>query len=528
MRKHYLQVKKKIKNEIKRNRVLYRITKIITGNSVNSTKQSLMVTNRRELKALQYAIENSKNPIEAVNYFLEILKFDSKTLFKIIKSLHEQRSPAYDELIEGVEFITSLNFRMLLTINNKYFNRALLTEKQIDLLIEEYREAQTSLESERIIKNLLVSIIIDKASVSDVECWLLKIGVNWSALSNHQSIKLLSRISSENEKELFHFWKKRLLPSLSPAAKVKAMMYNATLQDDKNYEALEKAFCELPFEVSRFYKEHIKPIFDIIPQENNYLNARFDRTQVQAIQNIILDSIRNSNSLAFMRLGDGESYGFIDNNFLDSRGLKRQELHWWGVELGDELRAELRNRYYESVHGSDFLGVPSVLRLIRDFNLGKSDSYEVNSLISRILCVMNASQAFIETKKILEDQSNLYLFDHSFMKAICTAARRVYVISGLNSKLLPDWGGHDKTEYIEIPTHKILRNTHVASSIEGIFPYVYEKYLDKVSTLAEPGIVFLFSAGFIGKILIGAAAKNGAVALDIGQILVSYALGNDK
>ena len=207
--------------------------------------------------------------------------------------------------------------------------------------------------------------------------------------------------------------------------------------------------------------------------------------------------------------------------------MLRQERHWWGTNLSPESRREIQEGFLASLEKADVLGVPTSTRLVKDFNLIKSDSYPANSIISRILCVMKGMEGFLNGKTIIEGQSNLFLFDSDFCESLFSEAEKVCVISGVNKELVASWAPDPgKLECIEIPTHRLLREGSVGSSTAGILPEVYKEYLEQVSRIAAPGVVFLVSAGFIGKMFIAEAARSGAVALDIGQSLVDIAKGH--
>src|SRR5690606_3018727 len=131
-------------------------------------------------------------------------------------------------------------------------------------------------------------------------------------------------------------------------------------------------------------------------------------------------------------------------------------------ELSEPLRQELQAQFKASLAYANLLGVPSVLRLIRDFNLSKRDEYPSNSLMARLLCVMRGAEPYLHSKIIVEDQSNLFLFDANFVSEIFRSARKVYVVSGLDSNQVKRWSPDNGTfEHIEVPTHRLLRRSDI-------------------------------------------------------------------
>lgn len=483
-----------------------------------------------EAAVLAYALANATDPVAALNYYSSKVQFPEKNLWRVLSDLQEARAPVFDKILREASLVASPELRLQLFIRRTAIEQGCVGSKALIDILGEYVGLSMRLANPKAVGATLASLFIDKAPVEEIEALLERAKIDVFSLSEFQKLKLLSRLASAKDLHRFTAWESQFLPVLSQPAKIKVnLMRYGLFGEEKGFFKLEKAFCNIQYDIAKIYASRFKPIFDSIDVKNNYLDARFDASLIDEVRRIILQQITSRRPFAYMRLGDGESYGFADGQYIDTAGESRQELHWWGEELSDPLRRELQARFKASLAYANLLGVPNVLRLIRDFNLSKRDEYPSNSLMARLLCVMRGVEPYLHSKLIVEDQSNLFLFDANFASEIFRSARKVYVVSGLDSSQVKNWcPGCGKLEHIEVPTHRLLRRSDIGASISGIFPNVYRDYITELSARAEPGVVFLFSAGFIGKILIAEVVKKGAVALDVGQALVSQVVEKNR
>lgn len=479
---------------------------------------------------IAYAINNAVDPLRSLNYYSDSLCVSERTLWGALCILQEARAPAFDQIICKALLVSSAEIRLQLIIRRTVLEQGRVPHEALVDLLNDYNRLSNRLTNPRAVGAALISLFIDKAPVEEIEGLLGRVTTDVFSLSEFQKLKLLNRFARAKDLHRFTVWENQFLPALSRPAKVKlCLLQYGLFGEEKGFYKLEEKFCNIQYDIAEIYSSRFKPMFDSIAVENNYLSARFEVSLINDVQCIILQQITSRQPFAYMRLGDGESYGFSDDQYVDIAGESRQELHWWGEELNEPLRRELQAQFRASLTYANLLGVPSVLRLIKDFNLSKRDVYPTNSLMARLLCVMQGVEPYLHSKLVVEDQSNLFLFDEKFVSEIFSSAKKVYVVSGLDSKKVDDWGpGADKFEHIEVPTHRLLRDTDIGASKPDIFPDVYRDYMDELSTRAEPGAVFLFSAGFIGKILIAEVVKKGAVALDVGQALVSQVVEKNR
>jgi hypothetical protein len=500
-------------------RRLYRLSKHAIINAY-----LLLLSKHRERKLL-----SSTEPVKEVNVWLSKKDHVPVYCYRFFDREIDSASVVGRLLLEECSGIVCEELRSYIRIRS-YFAQDFrdLAREDISGVINKICTYGGPERQVRKLKGLLIKFVVGRYSAADTFGVLESANVRSGDISEHLKLKMIARIVRDSREDLLLKWRDIYFAEFSAPALVKLNMYERELGGQGDILSLERAFCALPFYISRYYSQFLKPIFDGVPAAQNYTDARYAPSRQEEIRSYILERIRSREACAYIRLGDGECYGFdSDGEFVTEEGLLRQELHWWGSGLDDALRAELVSRFRDSIGVASILGVPTVSRLIRDFNLIKADAYPVNSLMCRILAVMKGSAPLLSSRLVVEDQSNLFIFNAEFLDKICEQADKVVVVSGLSSDKMADYFSCAKYSFIDIPTHRLLRGEDFASSKEGALPFVYRRYEQEIAALAGPGVVFLISAGFIGKIFIAQAAKNGAVALDVGQYLVSYVSGSE-
>lgn len=476
-----------------------------------------------QVAIVQHALCHSCNPVVTLNFFSNESGYPSSTIWAAIFTAFGNNPEILMRLYGERDSISSRELRLRIEIK-AHLNPSLVKDIDFSYLVKEYADVVSHSDKPQTLMSMLATLVVSKAPAESVEQRLREIGLSPSSLSEFQQVRFLTRLEAAGAKQKFIYWRDRLVSSLSNAARLKVALLDTGMLENGNvgFAALERGFVSLPFRISETYRDEIIPLYRTIPVPQNYLAARFDHELTTRLRSFLIRAIEEGEALSYLRLGDGECYGFADGVYVDEQGQKRQEEHWWGEQLDSSLRIELQTRFRDSVAGATVIGVPTVLRLIRDFNLTNRVDYPVNSLISRIICVMREASVHLNEKIVVEDQSNLFLFDYNFIDEIFSSAKKVYVISGVKADLIERWApDRSKLHCIEIPTHRLLREGAVGAATQGILPHVYKRYLESIKTHAGPNVVFLVSAGFIGKIFVSEAAKRGAVALDVGQTLVS-------
>lgn len=474
---------------------------------------------------IYHALSYSRNPVITLNFFSNHSEYPFATIWAAVKKVSTNEKAIWQGLFRERASLLNEELRLCIEVQ-EYLIGGSVKGVDFSTLASEYSAVVSRSVQPSTLGGMLATLLVASAPIGDVVRLLDKIGSAPSLLTEFQKIKFFARLERQGERDQFEFWQDRLASSFSKAGWLKVSLLNAGLFEigANHFAQLEKDFFSLPFRVSQKYRDDINPLYTRIPHSKNFMAARLDAGQKRQLRSFVINAIEEGGRLSYLRLGDGECYGFTDQVNVNEFGELRQEEHWWGEHLDASLRHELQSRFRESVAASTILGVPTVLRLIRDFNLSFKEDYPVNSLLARIMCVMKESASYYEEKIIVEDQSNLFLFDQSFIEQIFSAAKKVCVVSGVNANLVARWvPDRTKLHCIEVPTHRLLREGNVGTTTQGILPHVYKRYLESIKIHAGPNVVFLVSAGFIGKIFVAEAAKHGSVALDVGQTLVSLA-----
>ncbi|WP_139229625.1 GT-D fold domain-containing protein [Marinobacter gudaonensis] len=475
------------------------------------------------VRVIEHSLLYSRQPIHTLNFLMGESGYPLKYFWVVIDRFSSEQSDIWKSLCDECSLVHSKE--MLLYIKLKdCLNRKVSFDVNCNLLIEQYLSLKNDdvYRSNKIV-GLLSTVVLLNAPLNDVEEMLGLFGGSIKNLTEFQKLKFLSRFR-DIDFPMFESWYQKLKRDFSHAGLIKVALIRASLAPCQAdiYRELEDGFLSLPHSISHIYRKELKPGFDALSDEKNYINAKFDQKKIRKVQKIVVDRLRSRSPLSYIRLGDGECYGFVDYQNVDERGEVRQEKHWWGTELDAPIRSKLKEEFLSAVKKSDILGVPTVLRLIKDFNIEFKGEYPTNSLLARLVCVMKSVGPFLPNKIVVEDQSNLYLFNDTFMEHLFRSADKIVVISGIKSEFVRRWASNDpKLICVEIPTHRLLRDGVIGSNIDGILPFEYERYFNIISKNAAPGVLFLVSAGFIGKSFVSKAAEHGAVALDIGQALAT-------
>lgn len=497
---------------------------LISPKLIKNLKQRYQ--DRSELETvLVYAIQLSRDPLLLINSLSNEVNINDSIIWRAIVRIQRNDTELFKLIAERSSCIVSAELRLKIEIKSASTEKKPMDMFEIDAYTNRYLAILGTTREPNLLKSLFAGFLISRAPASAARNSLKNAAISGRSLTEFQKIKLLSRYEMENDKINFINWFDFIVGDLSTVGLIKVDLMKMSLFGGTrdSYIDLERRFLSLPFNIAREYEKFIKPVYDKIPEERNYFPARFSLELANDLKCLILEHVEQRKSLSMARLGDGECYGLADKKYVSERGISRQERHWWGGELDTELRDIIQKQFRLSIQQIDVLGVPSIIRLVNDINLRIDHEYEQNSLIFRILSVMHGSGDFLRDKVVVEDQSNIYLFKEQFLFDLVEVADKVCIISGIDSHFFGRWTEQFKNvSHIEIPTHQLLRKEAFGSSLEGALPYVYDKYLDEISSISKPGVVFLISAGFIGKIFVAHAAKHGGVALDVGQAIIGF------
>jgi hypothetical protein len=375
-------------------------------------------------------------------------------------------------------------------------------------------------------KKILASRVIDRCSKQRHFDLLLEYGIFY------------------NQRLLFHGMKKALelgffefylnnsikINSVEASKKLELLYQHYLPHKDYSLKTIFKYMRLLDEPYTRAVSDIIEKFEKLMPPEKSMFNLRSSSSQKSILINRILSSLYEKKGFSLMRISDGEAYGFSNDKIFS----KRQEIHWWGAELPRSLRAQIKAEFMDSLSSEpDILGFPSPYMFVHYLSYSKRLAPSTKNLdtdvINRLYLVVLEILKKIERGKFsktqfCENRANIFMFNHERLRQITALANRVIVISGFKKNEVEqrlNFDHSNKVVGIEIPTHHLLKTHPLTKRSSESLPYVYNDITSWISTNAKPGDLFLISAGFIGKTFVTQAANRGAVALDIGQKLIS-------
>ncbi|MCE8002216.1 hypothetical protein [Billgrantia ethanolica] len=469
-------------------------------------------------------IEKSPNSVKAFCIFQKRKFIPENIIWEALSYLNDKRSPSYDTITKNKFNIRSEEIRFLVKIRESLSSPSPILLLELEEFIKYYRDKKKKLKNESEFRRLLIALITKKLTAKEAYDAFYKAELI-DSITFQQVLRVLHKAAVEGEREVFDDLKKRYFQQITPAASVKLLYWEGRLKDESvvNFQTIVKQFCLLDKTLSREYKKYLLSLFEIIPEEKNMLDYQIKKNKLAKIKEQVEKAVLNGDRFSFVRLNDGEGYGF-PNTLPCAFDMERQELHWWGEVLPPALRNKIQEDFRRSLFEHALVGIPSVFRFINELSINRDYSIFNNALLCRLFTICHGYlKAYDARAYITEGQINLYLFDREYIAKLARLAQRVIFISGAKREYLqPVFDDIPHATYIELPTHRLLK-TEKFSYTEAMqpLPYVYENYLEQIRELAGPGVVFFISAGFIGKIFAAEVAKNGGVALDVGQTLIN-------
>jgi len=302
---------------------------------------------------------------------------------------------------------------------------------------------------------------------------------------------------------------------------------NMNFLEGRPVEGWDHAYAERQFTqvasrgIAREFAQHVQPAYDALRPRMRFMDTRINAAESEAFLELVKAALRNATPFSLIRLSDGEGYLFPEGSYFSLADAKNRERHWWGRELPDDLRSRIVGEARRALSEADIVGIPPIYRFIRDH---KHNSTSLTKSVQGrgLLEVLNGGAGAISsTALIAEDKVNVSIFkDIETVALLGTLARKTIVVSSVTSENLPpELNNLQRLEAVVIPTHHktaLNRKYHGGSAP---LPFVYEPLVEKLGELAAPGDLVLVAGGIVGKIFIGRARANGAVALDIGHVL---------
>jgi hypothetical protein len=304
--------------------------------------------------------------------------------------------------------------------------------------------------------------------------------------------------------------------------KCKALGWETEPGHPTTHAGLEREFLEIAGEsYAQELQAFVLPHYNRLRDRMVYMDVRFDPAIRQDLSQKVISALQRREPFALMRLSEYDAYIFSPQaSGFSKTDMKWCERHWWGRELDDALREEVRT-YLKNCHANvDVLGIPSVMAFIRNY------SYSARSIGTAIqgrglVRVLESAAEKKGDRLVTEDKINRYLLGgEDFLRTIAQHAEAVVVVSGFERQAILQCSNQARpVEVIELPTH--FRTAGLNDSVRAPqpLPFVYRDIAAQVQAGVGPGTLVIVAAGVIGKGFIRDAHEQGAVVIDLGHDL---------
>jgi hypothetical protein len=331
--------------------------------------------------------------------------------------------------------------------------------------------------------------------------------------------RILAQAGLSDDDRLFILEELHALNALSSAPQWRNVLTNF----ERSYTFADKE------DVQEFLVDRLRAI---PPGAGDLLNIRFSSEERERISELFRDRLMKREPLSLIRLGGGEAYAFsrpplkfADASIFDEDDEYR-ERHWWGVNIPPEIRAALRAGIRQAIAQSDMLGIPSIYRILR-YKGRTGQPFSNRRTMRGIMTVLAqlGDEIPISGKIFTEERCHHLLFSRSFLAELAAFARNLVIVGCWDEGKLGDFGR--PATFIRVAP---AQRADVAVGEHSLPPLWrnYEEVCASVSAASAPGSLVLVGGGVIGKLIINRARSVGAVALDVGAVLDSFAGYNTR
>jgi hypothetical protein len=331
--------------------------------------------------------------------------------------------------------------------------------------------------------------------------------------------RILAQAGLSDDDRLFILEELHALNALSSAPQWRDVLTNF----ERSYTFADKG------DVQEFLVDRLRAI----PSgAGDLLNIRFSPEERQRISELFRERLKKREPLSLIRLGGGEAYAFsrpplrsADVSIFDEDDEYR-ERHWWGVNIPPDIRAALRAGIRQAIAQSDMLGIPSIYRILR-YKGRTGQPFSNRRTMRGIMTVLAqlGNEIPISGKIFTEERCHHLLFSRSFLAELAAFARNLVIVGCWDEGKLGDFGR--PATFIRVAP---AQRADVAVGEHSLPPLWrnYEEVCASVSAASAPGSLVLVGGGVIGKLIIDRARSAGAVALDVGAVLDSFAGYNTR
>lgn len=472
-----------------------------------------------------WVISNALDPIRAIEALWVLGKFSNVgwwlEFFEDLKNCYPE---ALDHLIDRRHSLTIIELKFLVELAKAELGPRFLSNEEMRPVIDLAVQANVlSAGTISVSANRLATVLLKEQSGR-----LLRqsLPVIWSSTSETTKLRVLERFAMVRDISDYEHWKAQYEPD-NPMNRMRVEAFDGYVfkTGEDRYNELRKTVLNSDSKIAEIYKLQMVPLEQKLAKEQNFLHSGWLRPSENPLFQRLRMSLEQKTSMGFLRVGDGEAYGFDDNPFLfDEGGRDRQEKHWWGQAYDASARRREISAFRSAVRQADILGIPTLGRLVRN----GSRSYNPNSASSRTIHATTEVLRMAATmpRQAIVDVWSIYdLLMPDVFADLIGAAQACVVISGHRREFLePIFQDSCPVTFLEIPAHAQERGSHIANEVGGTTLQAIDEVGGALASgLAHPGVLVLISAGFGGKKLVSHAVVAGAVGVDVGQALFRMA-----
>lgn len=501
------------------------IKKKIIKKAYKSLKDICVAMEARKIsRRIDRLISNNAGPLSCVNLFnqMEDSQVKVRGSLRVLSNLKKSDEAFYVSLFPHHDHVRNSELSIFLRceyyLYHAYYHLSDVEEKSLrDFCINNSNIPYK-------LRGRLALVFLMKGNIRNAKQNLILTGHEFGEIPSG-SYRFLCRLVYLGEKFLFYSVMKELEEyGMSKPMKLKVNFLQKQLErrngSAKDYFQLENQMLKIGDDVAKVYGT-LKCKLDKIPQGKLILDTATNASNTVKFQKHIEEQLGKKVAFSYIRINDGECYGFPEEPLITISAIERQERHWWGKTLNIDVRKGIQKKFKTALAGANALGIPGVYKFIHDLSVKETDNAFSSSLLKRGFGTAFAVSDYLLTADyVLDATSNLDIFEISFLENLITKAKNVVIISGFRTEVVRDLFSNEKISFVELPTHNQLKDRNISSQVKGSLPDIYNEISSNIVSRCMPGTLCLFSAGFIGKILIHEATNKGAVCLDVGQQLL--------
>ena len=397
----------------------------------------------------------------------------------------------------------------------------------LDTLGTGTRDAKMRREIERV----LLLAVIDYGTDHQVISFVDLLSIPWTSLGAARQFNLIMRLSTiPSQRDRAVALRAKTLDDASDLGRLRfenVEFFAGEPPAGWSHESAERRFVDaVPEPVRRQYDTEVRPLFDRFRPRMTLMNLSTDQDERTAFLGMARAALSAGTGFSCIRLSDGEGALFPEAGYFSHEDTLNRERHWWRIELSQEKRTQIRTSVHRALAEADVIGLPSIYRFIRD-TTDTSKSLTGNLQGRGLLSCLYGMTAtpIADRAQFSEDKFNDRLFgDVATVTQLAAAATSVVIVSSIRPEFLPrDIQVLRGVDYVQLTTHSntVGNDMYVQSDVP--LPESYQDLMDDYDRKIGPGTLVLVAGGVIGKIFIGRARERGAVALDLGHVMDSWA-----